>query len=73
MIIPVAIHRDAQEFIKPFVVIDEFLARNIVVPDQIYFGQAQCKLEITTTQHSHTAYSRPSTSSDALNTRSKKR
>ncbi|CAG9532678.1 unnamed protein product [Cercopithifilaria johnstoni] len=61
-LIPVAIHPHAQNILKPCLFIDEFMARNITIPNQICFGETRCLINVTAIQQQ--PYSQnPSTSS----------
>ncbi|KAL4002193.1 hypothetical protein ACH3XW_2480 [Acanthocheilonema viteae] len=72
MLIPVAVHPHAQNILKPCLLIDEFMARNITIPNQICFGETRCLLSVTTMQQQ--PYSQnPSTSGTVFHKNNKKR
>uniref|UniRef100_A0A1I7W1K3 C2H2-type domain-containing protein n=1 Tax=Loa loa TaxID=7209 RepID=A0A1I7W1K3_LOALO len=76
VLIPVAIHPHAQNILKPCLFIDEFMARNITIPNQICFGETRCLLNVTAMQQpfSQNAYNIPSASSTVFhNNNNKKR
>ncbi|VDK86055.1 unnamed protein product [Onchocerca ochengi] len=75
VLIPVAIHPHAQNILQPCLFIDEFMARNITIPNQICFGETRCLLNVNTVQqfYSQNAYNFPSTSSNVSQKNNKKR
>ncbi|EJW84150.1 hypothetical protein WUBG_04937 [Wuchereria bancrofti] len=68
VLIPVAIHPHAQNILKPCLFIDEFMARNVTIPNQICFGETRCHLNVTTMQqfYSRNTYNSTSTSNTAF-------
>lgn len=64
MLIPVAVHPHAQNILKPCLLIDEFMARNITIPNQICFGETRCLLNVTTMQQQ--SYSQNPSTSNAI-------
>uniref|UniRef100_A0A915Q6H3 C2H2-type domain-containing protein n=1 Tax=Setaria digitata TaxID=48799 RepID=A0A915Q6H3_9BILA len=74
MLIPVAIHPHAQNILRPCLLIDEFMARNITLPKQICFGETRCHLNISAIQqpYTQTSFNFPSTS-NTLSHNNKKR
>uniref|UniRef100_A0A0R3RWX7 C2H2-type domain-containing protein n=1 Tax=Elaeophora elaphi TaxID=1147741 RepID=A0A0R3RWX7_9BILA len=74
MLIPVAVHPHAQNFLKQCLLIDEFMSRNITVPNQICFGETRCLLNVTTMQQQPYSQNHPSTSNTVFqNSNNKKR
>ncbi|VDN93887.1 unnamed protein product [Brugia pahangi] len=76
VLIPVAIHPHAQNILKPCLFIDEFMARNITIPNQICFGETRCHLNVTTMQqqsYPRNTYSSASTSNTFFPKNYKKR
>ncbi|VDK74128.1 unnamed protein product [Litomosoides sigmodontis] len=72
LLIPVAVHRHAQSILKPRLLIDEFMARDIAIPNQICFGETRCLVNVTATQRQ--PYSQnPSTSSSVFRNSNRKR
>ncbi|KAM3724393.1 Zinc finger protein [Dirofilaria immitis] len=75
VLIPVAIHPHAQNMLKPCLFIDEFMARNITVPNQICLGETRCLLTINTIQqaYSQNVCNIPSTSTAVSHKNNQKR
>ncbi|VDN02831.1 unnamed protein product [Thelazia callipaeda] len=73
LLIPVAVHPHAEGILKPCILIDEFMARNITVPKEISLGETQCHLNITTTVQQPYSETSPSTSTSVFYASNRKR